>query len=452
MKQKKITVKLKEQEQIALISSSINRDMSYGKKQTVIESEGIELHRGFLTNTGKLFLRKEIDYKKTDNEGSLIEEPSGENVKENIESPKKMNSRFLRDVTLAALVLAVISIFSIGIGLFMEIDQLEGWGSWIGAFMAGIALVASAYAIVIQARQGESTSWNIALGRLGELYDAAHSDPRLASIITESSDPSGRRIIDPDDISPSAQETVWLGSLFLAFEQIYVATLALSPESQRVWRLYLKNQLNKPFIRAAFVCDASDAKDFHYEFWKFVRGSPSKKDESGYSNYAIHPRFFKLRDMTSSKTNSPIKIHAEQFSPANAKFWLEIYRDDAVKTQMYAAPTSSEEALIDYLSSRMVYTVFSNDRPVGGFTISKEKDRIGTFGMVLHPKARGSGLSNDIMKELELKARDLGFLTLRADVYSDNFPCIRALEKSGFRRFIWFEKNIEVEQDSGGNG
>jgi hypothetical protein len=60
--------------------------MIYGKKQTVIESEGIELHRGFLTNTGKLFLRKEIDYKKTDNEGSLIEEPSGENVKENIES------------------------------------------------------------------------------------------------------------------------------------------------------------------------------------------------------------------------------------------------------------------------------------------------------------------------------------------------------------------------------
>lgn len=366
--------------------------------------------------------------------------------------PKKLNNRFLRDIALAGTVLAIITILSVSIGLFMDISHMEGWGSWVGAFIAGIALVASAYAIVTQARQGESTSWNIALGRLGELYDAAYNNPRLASIITESSDPFGNRIIDPDDAYLSPQETVWLGSLFLAFEQIYVATLALSPESQRVWRLYLKNQLNKPFIRAAFVSDAGNAKDFHYEFWRFVRGTPSDKDESGYRNYTIHPKFFKMRDGLSERWDKEVvKIHVEDFSPRHARFWLDIYEDDTVQKQMYAAPTTSEEALIEYLSTRTVYTVFKNDKPVGGFTISKDRDRIGTFGIALHSKARGQGLSSVMMKELEIKAKELGFLTLRGDVYSDNFPCIRALEKSGFRRFIWFEKNISVEQGAGRN-
>ena len=94
MNLKKITIRLKEQEQIALISSSINRDMIYGKKQTIIESEGIELKHGFLTDTGELFLRKEIDYKKIDDEGSLIETPTEENVKEKVESS------FIRGLTL----------------------------------------------------------------------------------------------------------------------------------------------------------------------------------------------------------------------------------------------------------------------------------------------------------------------------------------------------------------
>jgi RimJ/RimL family protein N-acetyltransferase len=365
--------------------------------------------------------------------------------------PKRINSRLGRDVILALCILGLTSGLSISIGLLIRPEHLEGWGSWLGAFIAGIALVASAYAIVIQARQGESTSWNIALGRLGELYDAAHKDPRLASIIAESSDPHGNRVIDPDDISPSPQETVWLGSLFLAYEQIFVASLALSPESQRVWRLYLKNQLNKPFIRAAFVRDSRDARDFHNEFWRFVRGVPCDRDDSGYRNYAIHPKFFKMADFRTSKTPVATKIEVRPFDPSHALFWLEIYRDETVRHQMYAAPTNSEEDLIDYLKPRLVYTVFIEDKPIGGFTLTKEKDRMGTFGIVLHPGYRGRGLSAQIMRELELKAREENILTLRGDVYSDNYPCIRALEKSGFRRFIWFEKNLNPN-DKGCSG
>jgi len=44
------------------------------------------------------------------------------------------------------------------------------------------------------------------------------------------------------------------------------------------------------------------------------------------------------------------------------------------------------------------------------------------------------------MKE---EAKKMGVLTLRADVYSDNAPCIHLLGKAGFRRFVWFETNID---------
>jgi RimJ/RimL family protein N-acetyltransferase len=352
------------------------------------------------------------------------------------------NNRFLREIWNAILVLLITFIVSVVIGLFLNAESLGNWGSWLGAFIAGIALVASSYAIVIQARQGESSSWNIALGRLGELYDSAQNEPHLARILTEPTDPDGKILCSSIDKPPSHTELVWLCSLFLAYEQIYVATLALSSESQRVWRLYLKNQLNKPYIRTAFTRDAMNAKDYHNEFWRFVRGIPCERSLNGYRDYSIPPMFFDSQESIALSSNNGVPIYSEKFLNAHAGFWLDLYKDEVVRHQMYAAPTSCEDELIKYLSARVVYTVFQDQKAIGGFTLTPEKDRIATFGIVLHPTARGKKISHLIMQEIESKAKELGMLTLRGDVYSDNVPCIKALEKNGFRKFIWFEKNI----------
>jgi phosphinothricin acetyltransferase len=128
--------------------------------------------------------------------------------------------------------------------------------------------------------------------------------------------------------------------------------------------------------------------------------------------------------------------------PSHAKFWMELYRDEEVKKQMYTAPTDSEQALLDYLKPRSAFTVFLNDQPIGGFTITNLGNRLGTFGFVIHPNYRGLGLASAIIKELEIKAKEMGIATLRADVYSDNTPSIKALESAGFRPFVWLEKNI----------
>lgn len=359
--------------------------------------------------------------------------------------PKRFDGILGRDLILATCILAGTSIISVAIGFSLHESQLEAWGSWVGAFIAGIALVASGYAIVVQARHGESTSWSIALGRLGELYDNAYADPKLARILTETPDPEVSNPLTVADIDLMPQERVWLGSLFLAFEQIYVATMALSSESRRVWRLYLRNQLNKPTIRAVFVSDAGDAKDFHAKFYEFVRGRKSTSNPGGYADAAIAPQFFSGAPISGAKPEdfSSDSLKVRPFEPADAQFWLGIYRDEEVKKQMYAAPTDSADALISYLSARRVFTVWLGDLRVGGFTITTEKDRLGTFGIVVESSHRSRGLSSEIMRLMEREARNLGVLTLRGDVYADNMPSIRALENAGFRKFLWFEKNIE---------
>jgi RimJ/RimL family protein N-acetyltransferase len=128
--------------------------------------------------------------------------------------------------------------------------------------------------------------------------------------------------------------------------------------------------------------------------------------------------------------------------PSHAKFWLELYRDEEVKKQMYTAPTDSEQALLDYLRPRSAFTVFQNDQPIGGFTITNLGNRLGTLCFLIHPNYMGQGLATAILKELEIKDKEMGIATLRADVYSDNTPSIKALVKSGFRPFVWLEKNV----------
>ena len=204
------------------------------------------------------------------------------------------------------------------------------------------------------------------------------------------------------------------------------------------------------FARAARVCTSLSSKSRSIPKRRnaksFVRcSSNSASNPGGYADAAIAPQFFSGSPISGAKPEdfSSDSLKVRPFEPADAQFWLGIYRDEKVKKQMYAAPTDSADALISYLSARRVFTVWLGDLRVGGFTITTEKDRLGTFGIVVESSHRGRGLSSEIMRLMEHEARNLGVLTLRGDVYADNMPSIRALENAGFRKFLWFEKNIE---------
>ena len=124
-------------------------------------------------------------------------------------------------------------------------------------------------------------------------------------------------------------------------------------------------------------------------------------------------------------------------------FWMEIYKDQAVLTQLYSAPIESKRSLWGYLHcEKCAFTVLGVDQRVGGFLLSQIAPCIGTFSFVIHKDFRGQGFSGPVMRLVEDEARKAGFRTLRADVYSDNQRSIRALECCGFRQFTWLEKNI----------
>ena len=348
-------------------------------------------------------------------------------------------------------ILALVIGLGVAVGIPVGENRLDAWGSWLGAFIAGIALVASAYAIMIQARQNESGAWNIALSRLGDIYDNALKDIWMCDILAEEVDLDGKY---KKAQTLTSTEKIWFGSLFMAYEQVFIASLGLSSESQRAWRRYLKNQLNKPSIRAAFVSDSvgqdgfSGAKDYHHEFWRFVRGKPALgsrfSKEPVYRDAAIDASFFPKQKTVASQCANRISAHLtyKRFTAADVDFWIESYTDPTIRKQMYAIP-KERSAAIDYLScEKIAFTVFNDCHRIGGFTVSAVKDRIGTFGFFLSKPHRGQGFGKEILKFAEKEAAQQGFLTMRADVYADNNRSIETLKNRGFRLFVWMEKNL----------
>lgn len=127
-------------------------------------------------------------------------------------------------------------------------------------------------------------------------------------------------------------------------------------------------------------------------------------------------------------------------------FFRKMYADQETIKQMYKSPDVDDETLYNYFQkpgNSEAFTVTFDEMPVGGFTIAKNDETIGTFGIVLDPKFRGRGWGVEVVGLIEEAAKKMGLLTLRVDVYADNSKMLRILEKTKYRPFIWLEKNLE---------
>lgn len=146
----------------------------------------------------------------------------------------------------------------------------------------------------------------------------------------------------------------------------------------------------------------------------------------------------KLKDV--GNTNQLI---VKEVSMSDLEFWADMYNDPEVNHQMYAIPKESYESLWKYLHcEQKAFTVWEEDKRIGGFLLSSVAPFIGTFSIMIYKDFRCRGYGSEVMKLIELKAIEEGYKTLRADVYIDNLRSIKLLEKCGFRHFIWLEKNI----------
>jgi RimJ/RimL family protein N-acetyltransferase len=343
-------------------------------------------------------------------------------------------------LTFALIIFAIILFLSIAIAQILKFTHdygaLSGWGGWTGIFISSLALIGTTYAVISQIGQSETTSWSIALSRLGTLYDLALKNSDFAQMLAEPSVPLG----DPQPLYPThtltAEQRVWLGSLFLAYEQIFVATLSLSSESRRVWQKYIGNQLNKPSIRAEFCRDGTLMQDYHCSFWQFAHTAIDERFFNAYIGQAAQEA------PAAALSLKAAALIARPMHENELGFWRTLYSDPEVKRQMYAAPLGSDVEFKAFLRKRTLFTVYKGEEPIGGFSITREGETMGTFGFLISQAHRRKGYGNPIIRMLEQQARRMGIHTLRADVYEDNVPSIKALENQQFRRFIWVEKNI----------
>lgn len=120
-----------------------------------------------------------------------------------------------------------------------------------------------------------------------------------------------------------------------------------------------------------------------------------------------------------------------------------MYQDNSSRANLYSAPRVSSAKLWIYLTTdQKAFTVRRGATRVGGFLLSAVTKCIGTFSVVIHPRFRRLGYGHKVMSLVFQAAKAEGFRTLRADVYADNDASLALLRKSGFRDFVWLEKNL----------
>ena len=83
-----------------------------------------------------------------------------------------------------------------------------------------------------------------------------------------------------------------------------------------------------------------------------------------------------------------------------------------------------------------------NGEPIGTFALEISETNA-SVGVLISEDHRGMGYLGGIFPHIVETAKTLGIRVLSADIYSDNDAAIRGFENAGFRKFLWFEKNLE---------
>ena len=81
----------------------------------------------------------------------------------NLRNPKSHIRSHTRDILFGCFLLIGVIVTSVAVGRTLGEKAIANWGTWIRAFVAGIAMVATSYAIILQARQGEVAGWSVAV-------------------------------------------------------------------------------------------------------------------------------------------------------------------------------------------------------------------------------------------------------------------------------------------------
>ena len=133
-------------------------------------------------------------------------------------------------------------------------------------------------------------------------------------------------------------------------------------------------------------------------------------------------------------------IRVSEFTGADVAFIEALYQDPEARRQMYPSQAGDAHDGTFVVWEDDEYT--GRSERVGAFTLYEVDDGVWSFGFVVAPERRRCGYGNAIVEEVKTKARELGAIALRADIYKDNVASIRACERAGMREFVWLEMNL----------
>lgn len=179
-----------------------------------------------------------------------------------------MNTKFI-SIASIFIILSFVLLCS-GCAVFQKTKAEDITAIVISAIALSISASFGAYTLITQRRQNENSNWNMALSRVGQLFDQATENEELANIIFEPVDLEGKELTGKSKLT--SKEVMWMSNLFMALEQVYVTVSAAGAESKRAWKEFITDSLNKPTIRYALIDEMLSGNAYHRDFVKFTCG------------------------------------------------------------------------------------------------------------------------------------------------------------------------------------
>lgn len=118
------------------------------------------------------------------------------------------------------------------------------------------------------------------------------------------------------------------------------------------------------------------------------------------------------------------------------------YTDPETVKNMYLPPSDETEFAL-YILKPHRYMVEDGGVPIGTFSLEPH-GMSAIVGVLMRPESRGQGKSKEVFGLIESAATTHGFRVLSADIYADNASGVSAFLGSGYRMFLWFEKNLDT--------
>ena len=132
-----------------------------------------------------------------------------------------------------------------------------------------------------------------------------------------------------------------------------------------------------------------------------------------------------------------IRLTSDHYVPLKSLFSVISNDPSAASFHPHSFDDESARAIANYNGADIYAGYFTADGSILAYGLLRGRDEgfeIPSLGIYVAPKARGRGVSREVMTSLHEMARnDLGASKVRLKVYSDNLPALKLYKGIGYK-------------------